>query len=191
MADDNPAAAKPARTPRHQEIEALWEAHLAAEFETQSSDAALQTMTADAYVNHIPTMTGGVGHEALADFYSKQFIPQMPPDVEMTPISRTIGETQLVDEMVVSFTHTVSMAWMLPGIRPTGKRVEVALVVLVGFSGDKIAHEHIYWDQATVLAQLDLIDPDSLPVTGAEAAHKALDSSLPSNQLIERSKSAS
>ncbi len=107
----------------------------------------------------------------------------------MTPISRTIGETQLVDEMVVSFTHTVPMAWMLPGIRPTGNRVEVALVVLVGFSGDKIAHEHIYWDQATVLAQLDLIDPGSLPVTGAEAARKALDSSLPSNQLIERSKS--
>ncbi len=75
MTDDNPAATKPTLTPRQQEIEALWEAHLAAEFETQSTDAALHTMSADAYVNHIPTMTGGVGHEPLADFYSKQFIP--------------------------------------------------------------------------------------------------------------------
>jgi SnoaL-like polyketide cyclase len=104
----------------------------------------------------------------------------------MTPLSRTIGTDQLVDEMVVRFTHTVEMDWMLPGIAPTGKRVEVALVVIVHFRDGKLAHEHIYWDQASVLAQLGLIDAATLPVCGADTARKALDPSLPANALIRR-----
>ena len=105
-------------------------------------------------------------------FYTTHFIPKMPPDMEMMPLSRTIGTDQLVDEMVVRFTHTVEMDWMLPGIAPTGKRVEVALVVIVHFRDGKLAHEHIYWDQASVLAQLGLIDVATLPVCGADAAPK-------------------
>src|SRR5467141_1994342 len=107
----------------------------------------------------------------------------MPPDMEMTPVSRTIGTDQLVDEMVISFTHTTEMDWMLPGIAPTGRRVEVALVVIVRFRDGKLAHEHIYWDQASVLAQLGLLDADKLPVGGADSAKKALDPSLPANAL--------
>lgn len=142
----------------------------------------------DAYVNHIPVMTGGVGRDELREFYSKRFIPQMPADTEMTPISRTIGDDQLVDEMVFKFTHGVAMDWMLPGIAPTGKRVEVPLVVIVRFRDGKVAHEHIYWDQASVLVQLGLLDARSLPVAGVEAPRKTLDPNLPSNTLIDRAR---
>ena len=116
---------------------------------------------------------------AKREFYSRRSIPQMPPDTEMTPISRTIGNDQLVDEMVFKFTHSTRMDWMLPGIAPTGKRVEVPLVAIVRFREGKLAHEHIYWDQASVLVQLGLLDPASLPVVGVDSARKVLDSSLP------------
>ena len=164
----------------------LWEEHLRYEFETKSAEDTIATMVPDAYVNHIPVMTGGVGHAALRAFYATRFIPKMPPDHEMTLISRTIGKDQLVDEMVTRFTHSIEMDWMLPGIAPTGRRVEVALVVIVRFRDGKLAHEHIYWDQASVLAQLGLIDAEKLPVGGAESAKKALDPSRPANALIRR-----
>jgi carboxymethylenebutenolidase len=131
-------------------------------------------------------MTGGVGRHQLREFYRTHFIPQMPPDTEMTPISRTIGHDRLVDEMIFRFTHSIEMDWMLPGIPPTGKRVEVPLVVVVHFRDGKLAHEHIYWDQASVLVQLGLLDPGALPIAGVEAAHKALDPTVPSNTLIQR-----
>lgn len=106
--------------------------------------------------------------------------------MELTPVSRTIGTNQLVDEMLVKFTHTIQMDWMLPGIAPTLKRVEVALVVIVQFRDDKLAHEHLYWDQASVLVQLGMLDPGTLPVVGVDSARKVLDPSLPSNALIDR-----
>jgi carboxymethylenebutenolidase len=164
----------------------LWEEHIKYEFETRDTEDTLKTMVEDAYVNHIPVMTGGVGREELRAFYSTRFIPQMPPDTAMTPISRTIGDDRLVEEMVFTFTHTVKMDWMLPGIAPTGKRVEVPLVVIVQFRDGKLAHEHIYWDQASVLVQLGLIDPSTLPVAGVESARKVLDPALPSNTLMQR-----
>jgi len=164
----------------------LWEEHIKHEFATHDTEETLATMVDDAYVNHIPTLTGGVGKEALREFYSKRFIPQMPPDTEMTPVSRTIGTDQLVDEMVFKFTHTIRMDWMLPGLAPTGKRVEVPLVAIVKFRAGKLAHEHIYWDQASVLVQLGLIDAGKLPVAGVESARKVLDPSLPSNALMNR-----
>jgi carboxymethylenebutenolidase len=164
----------------------LWEEHVRHEFATRNTEETLATMVEDAYVNHIPVLTGGVGRIELREFYSKRFIPQMPPDTEMTPISRTIGNDQLVDEMVFKFTHTIRMDWMLPGVPPTGKRVEVPLVAIVRFREGKLAHEHIYWDQASVLVQLGLLDPATLPVVGVESARKALDPSLPSTALISR-----
>jgi len=173
----------------HQEnLVRLWEEHLKYEFETKNADDTIATMVEDAYVNHIPVMTGGIGHAALREFYATHFIPKMPPDMAMTPVSRTIGEDQLVDEMLISFTHTIEMDWMLPGIAPTGRRVEVALVVIVRFRDGKLVHEHIYWDQASVLAQLGLLDREKLPVTGVESARKALDPSRPANALIRRAR---
>jgi carboxymethylenebutenolidase len=165
----------------------LWEEHVRHEFATKSTDETLATMVEDAYVNHIPVMTGGSGKPELRQFYSTHFIPKMPPDLEMTPVSRTIGTDQLVEEMVLKFTHSIVIDWMLPGIAPTGRRVEVALVVIVRFRDGKLAHEHIYWDQASVLAQLGLIDPDRLPVAGTAGARKVLDPRLPANALIRRS----
>jgi carboxymethylenebutenolidase len=175
-------------TPDQRSLNDLWEEHLRDEFTTRDTNATLQTMVPDAYVNHVPVLTGGVGHEQLREFYSQHFIPKMPPDTKIVPISRTIGAERLVDEMIFHFTHTIEMDWMLPGIPPTGKQVECPLVVIVHFRDGKLANEHIYWDQASVLVQLGLLDPSSLPVAGLETARKLTNPSLPSNHLIERAK---
>jgi carboxymethylenebutenolidase len=168
-----------------QTLSARWDDHVKYEFATRNTDHTLETMVADSYVNHVPVMTGGVGLEELREFYSKRFIPQMPPDTAMTPVSRTIGIDRVVDEMVFEFTHTIRMDWMLPGVEPTNIHVKVALVVIVHFREGKLAHEHIYWDQASVLAQLGLIDASKLPVAGVESAEKVLNPSLPSNELMK------
>ena len=163
-----------------------WDEHVKYEFATRDTEDTLRTMVPDAYVNHVPVLTGGVGHDELREFYSQRFIPQMPPDTSMTSVSRTIGVDRVVDEMVFEFTHTIKMDWMLPGVAPTGKHVKIPLVVIVHFRDGKLAHEHIYWDQASVLAQLGLIDATKLPVAGVETAEKVLDPSLPANKLMER-----
>src|SRR4030095_15630098 len=173
-------------TPAQETLGRIWEDHVRYEFSTHNTEDVLATMVGDAYVNHIPVLTGGVGRDELREFYSKRFIPQMPPDTEMTPVSRTIGEDQLVDEMVFKFTHSIRLDWMLPGVAPTGKRVEVPLVAIVRFRGGKLAHEHIYWDQASVLAQIGLLDAAPLPVAGVESARKVLDPTLPANALMRR-----
>lgn len=157
------------------DLSLLWEEHTAHEFSTRDTEATLATMVEDAYVNHIPVLTGGYGKAALREFYSQRFIPSMPPDTTLTPVSRTVGADQLVDEMIFSFTHTQEMPWMLPGVAPTGRRVEVPLVAIVRFRNGKLAHEHIYWDQASVLKQIGLITDESLPIRGAETARKVLD----------------
>jgi len=169
-----------------QSLSSKWDDHVRYEFATRNTDDTLETMVVDAYVNHVPVMTGGVGHDELREFYATRFIPQMPPDTSMTPVSRTIGVDRVVDEMVFEFTHTIKMDWMLPGVEPTGKHVKVALVVIVHFREGKLAHEHIYWDQASVLVQLGLIDAAELPVAGVESAEKVLDPTLKSNLLMKR-----
>lgn len=161
------------------DLAALWKEHTDHEFATRDTEATLATMVDDAYVNHIPVMTGGHGKAALRAFYSTDFIPCMPPDTTLMPVSRTIGESQLVDEMIFSFTHTEEMPWMLPGVPPTGRAVRVPLVVIVHFRDGKLAHEHIYWDQASVLKQIGLISDPSLPVCGAETADKVLAGARP------------
>ena len=173
-------------TPAQQVLSDLWEEHMKAEFVTRSADDAVAAMVEDAHVNHVPVMTGGVGREQVREFYRTSFIPQMPPDLQIIPISRTIGTERVVDEMVVTATHSVQMDWLLPGLPPTGKRMEIAVVAIVTFRAGKLASEHIYWDQASVLVQLGLLDSRTLPVAGAESAQKVLDPTLPANTLIER-----
>ena len=174
-------------SPRQRALRDIWEAHMKGEFADKSVAETMATMVEPAHVNHVPTMTGGTGFPAISAFYAAHFIPKMPPDTKVTPVSRTIGDTQIVDEMIFSFTHTVQMDWMLPGVAPTGKKVEVPLVAIIGFNNGKVQHEHIYWDQASVLVQLGMLDATVLPVAGAETARKVLDPGLPSNELIERS----
>ena len=166
------------------DLVSLWEAHCRCEFETRDVDGTMATMVAEPYVNHIPTMTGGVGHDQLRHFYKNHFIGNNPPDTSLTPVSRTVGENQIVDEMIFRFTHTSRIDWMLPGIPPTGRQVEIPLVAIVQFRDGKLTHEHIYWDQASVLVQIGLLDPTGLPVAGAETAHKVLDKTMPSNALM-------
>jgi carboxymethylenebutenolidase len=177
---------QPKLTPAQQRLADLWDEHLRHEFATRNPAQTVDTMVEDAYVNHVPVLTGGLGRTELGEFYARYFIPQMPPDMEIVPVSRTIGSDRLVDESVARFTHTIRMDWLLPGIAPTGKRVEVALVVVVEFRDGKLAGEHIYWDQASVLVQLGWLDTSTLPVAGVESARKVLDRTIPSNQLITR-----
>ncbi len=174
-------------TPEQRAMVDLWEEHLKAEFQDKDAGASCDTMVARPYVNHVPVLTGGVGRRQLEHFYGRYFIPSMPPDVEMVPISRTVGQNRIVDEFVFRCTHTVQMDWLLPGVPPTGRRLELVMVVIVYFEGGKIHHEHIHWDQASALVQLGLLDPAKLPVAGAEAARKMLDpTAVPSNLLMKR-----
>ena len=174
-------------TPAQQALSDIWDEHVRDEFAAKDATGTINTMVPDGYVNHIPVLTGGVGREQLQEFYSKRFIPQIPADTEIVPISRTVGSERLVDELIVRFTHDIEMDWMLPGIAPTGKRVEVATAAVITFRDGKLFSEHIYWDQASVLVQIGLLDPSKLPVAGVETARKLIDPSLPSNQLMERS----
>jgi carboxymethylenebutenolidase len=156
------------------DLPSLWQQHTDHEFVTRDTEATLATMVEDAYVNHVPVLTGGRGKEALRAFYSRDFIPKMPPDTTLVPVSRTVGEDQLVDEMIFCFTHTEEMPWMLPGVAPTNRSVKIPLVVIVKFRDGKLAHEHIYWDQASVLKQIGLLTDPSLPVFGVETAEKVI-----------------
>jgi carboxymethylenebutenolidase len=165
----------------------IWERHMAAEFKTKSIDETMATMTSDPFVNHVPVMTGGVGYNEVRQFYSTCFIPCHPPDTDFVPVTRTVGKDRIVDELIHKFTHTIEMPWMLPGIPPTGRRVEIAVIVVVQFKDEKIAGERIYWDHASVLAQIGFIDAKKLPASGIEASRKVIDPSQePSNSLIKR-----
>jgi carboxymethylenebutenolidase len=170
------------------DIGAVFDAHVAAEFLDLDLDAAMGTMAGDPYVYHVPTMAGGVGTEDVRRFYGSHFIGKWPPDTEITPVSRTVGETQVVDELVMSFTHTVEMDTLLPGVAPSGRRVRLPVCVVVGFEDGKVKHEHIYWDQASLLAQVGVLEPAGLPVSGAEQADNLLDPrARPMNELLAAS----
>jgi len=173
-------------TTEQQAMVEIWERHMAAEFEEKSIDATMATMTSDPFVNHVPVMTGGVGYSEVLHFYSTYFLPGHPPDTEVVPVARTVGDDRLVDELIHKFTHTIEMQWILPGVPPTGKQVEIVVIVVVQFKDGKIAGERIYWDQASVLAQVGLINAEKLPVTGIEASRKVVDPAQePSNRLIK------
>lgn len=173
-------------TPTQAALNTLWETHLASEFAHKSADEALATMTQDPQVIHVPTLLGGRGREELHAFYARHFLNQLPADMEMVPLSRTIGENRVVDELIVRFTHSAPMDWLLPGFPATHKRIEFALVVIVRFEGDKIASETIYYDQATILRQAGLLPDPELPVLGAESA-RAMIEPTPLNELLHRS----
>ena len=170
----------------HLDLSALWDQHCYHEFVTRDVDATMATMVPQPYVNHVPTMTGGVGQRELARFYRHHFIPTTPTDTKLIPISRTIGADRVVDEMLFCFTHDIEIDWMLPGLKPTGKYVEIPLVAIICFRGGKLYNEHIYWDQASVLVQIGALDVKGLPVAGVETAKKLIDESLPSNTLMKK-----
>ena len=156
------------------DLGAICDEHVASEFATKDLDATMRTMVEEPYVWHVPTLEGGRGGDAVRRFYRSRFIGHSPEDAALTPIARTVSENRVIDEFVFQFTHDIEIPWMLPGIEPTGRTVRIPTVVVMGFEGDKVAFEHIYWDQASVLRQIGILDPDGLPVSGAEQADRLL-----------------
>ena len=177
-------------TAEERHLIALWERHMHCEFAARDATATIATMSRDNSVNHVPVLTGGSGHDELIAFYARHFIPKMPADTRITPICRTVGQGRVIDEFLFAFTHDIEMDWMLPGVAPTGRWVEVPLVVMVQLREGKIVFERIYWDQASVLVQIGLLDPSRLPVAGVETARKVLNPQLPANELIRRARKA-
>ena len=163
----------------------VWDAHTAAEFEQKDADAAIATMTDHPVLIHVPVNTGATGKEELRRFYRDIFIPQMPPDVELQLLTRSVGQDRIIDEFILRLTHTVRMDWFAPGIEATGRRLAVPHVGIISFENGKISSEHIYWDQATVLTQMGLLNK-SLPVIGGTQCDRLLDANAPVNQLIKR-----
>ena len=162
----------------------VFDAHMAAEFDVRDIEATMGTMVDQPYLNHVAVMTGGRDAAEVRRFYERHFIPRWPADTRADPVSRTVGSDHVVDELVMSFTHDIEMDFMLPGVPPSGRPVRVPVCAVVGVSDGRVTHEHIYWDQATILMQVGALDPAGLPVTGADQARKMLDPSLAPNALI-------
>jgi carboxymethylenebutenolidase len=155
-------------------LAAVFDKHIKHEFQDHDVDATMKTMVGEPYVHHVPMMTGGIGYDSVYNFYKNHFVGKMPDDTKIEHISRTIGKDQVVDELILKFTHTREIEYMIPGIAPTGKYVEIPHVVVMKFVGNKIAHEHIYWDQASVLVQIGVLDTNTnnLPAKGIEQSRK-------------------
>ncbi len=157
----------------------IFNAHMEAEL-AGDLEKTMATMSKNPHIVNVPTMIGGQGAGGVRTFYKNRLIGQFfPPDAKFETISRTATAERLIDELIISFTHTIPMDHILPGVKPTGKFVEAVFVVIVGIDDGKVSYEHIHWDQANVLVQLGLIDPSGLPVTGAGAAAKLRDPSVP------------
>jgi carboxymethylenebutenolidase len=145
-------------TAYQQTMLATWQQHTYAEFVLKDADAALATMIENPYVLLVASGVVRVGQAAVREFYADKFLPNIPPDFEITTVSQTFGDDRIVEEMALRFTHTIDMDWALPGVRPTGRKAEFMVASFIQFDGGKIAHEHAYWDQATVLSQLGILD---------------------------------
>jgi carboxymethylenebutenolidase len=169
---------------------AVFDAHVRAEFVERDVDATMATMADAPYLTHVPVLTGGYGRDEVRRFYETYFVGRWPVDTQITQISRTIGQGRVIDELIVSFTHDAEMPAILPGVEPTGRKVELPHVVVMGINDGKVSYEHIYWDQGSLLAQIGMLDPTKLPITGVEQARKLVDPKLPSNELIRRAEKA-
>ena len=150
----------------------VFDKHVKSEFEDKDVESTMKTMVKEPYVLHVPVMTGGVGYNDVYNFYKNDFVGKMPKDVKITRISRTVGKNQVVDELIISFTHNMEVKSLLPGVQPTSKYVELPIVVVMKFRGNKIVYENIYWDQASLLTQLGLLDAENLPIKGIEQSEK-------------------
>jgi carboxymethylenebutenolidase len=178
-----------ASEPAGPDLGRVFDTHVASEFESKDLEATMATMIDEPYVTHLPTLAGGVGAAEVRRFYDAHFIGHWPDDVAITHVSRTVGDDRVVDEMVMHFTHDRVMDTFLPGMAPTGRPVRLPVVVVAGFQDGKVAYEHIYWDQASLLVQVGALDASNLPVSGNEQAAKLLDKDRPCNGLIERAAS--
>jgi carboxymethylenebutenolidase len=157
------------------DLGAVFDQHVGAEFVAKDIDATMDTMGQEPYVWHVPALTGAAGRDAVRRFYKSQLIGCTPADAVLRPIARTVSADRVIDEFVLEFTHDCEVPFMLPGVAPTGRRVRIPTVVVMGFEEGKVAYEHIYWDQASVLVQVGLLDRSELPVAGSEQADRLLE----------------
>ncbi|KAF2845399.1 dienelactone hydrolase-like protein [Plenodomus tracheiphilus IPT5] len=177
---------------RHVDLEpvtqGLWDAKYMDDVPERASMSIVRGMSQNSpHITIFPTLEGGVGRKKLEEFYREFFVPSLVEDFDIRLVSRTVGVNRVVDEMVVSFTHDDEVDWILPGVPPTDKFVQVPMVSVVAVVGGKLVSEHMYWDQASVLMQVGLLDPKlvptalkskglkELPVTGAEAAKQLVE----------------
>ncbi|KAF1848426.1 NTF2-like protein [Cucurbitaria berberidis CBS 394.84] len=169
-------------------IQNVWNAKYEDDVPERASMAVVQNMTQNSpHISIFPTLEGGVGRKKVEEFYREFFVPSLVEDFKIRLVSRTIGADRVVDEMVVSFTHSDEVDWILPGVQPTDKFVEIPMVSIIAVRGGKLVSEHMYWDQASVLMQVGLLDPKvvpknlragglkRLPVVGAEAAKQLVE----------------
>ena len=163
---------KTKRIKKRHSLGAVFDKHIKCEFQDHDVDATMKTMVKEPYVYHVPMMTGGIGYDSVYEFYKNHFVGKMPDDIKVERISRTVGKDQVVDELILKFTHDREIDYLIPGIAPTGKYVELPHVVVMKFAGNKIVHEHIYWDQGSLLAQIGFLDANNLPVKGIEQSRK-------------------
>jgi carboxymethylenebutenolidase len=166
------------------DLGAVFDAHMSAEFELRDAEKAMETMTDAPSLTHVPVVTGARGKDALHDFYRDHFVGKWPSDLSVERISRTTTDNMVIDEFIVRFTHDIVMDAILPGVVPTGRRVELPHVAVVGFENGKIAFERIYWDQGSMLVQLGLLDVGRLPLVGSQQAAALLHEDYPRNELI-------
>ncbi|BCS30275.1 dienelactone hydrolase [Aspergillus puulaauensis] len=116
-----------------------------------------------ASVNCLPSGIGGSSPTDIASFYSSEFIPSGPPSQHIRLLTRTAGPDRVVDELLLTFEHTEEIPWLLPDVPPTGRFVRIPIVMTANFLAGKIARHNIYWDQASVLVQIGLLDPCLIP----------------------------
>jgi carboxymethylenebutenolidase len=128
-------------------------------------------MTENPYVFLIASGAARVGRAVVHEFYANHFLPKIPPDLEITSLSQSFGNDRIAEEMVIRFTHAIEMDWLLPGLRPTGQIAEFVLAAIIQFQDGKVAHEHLYWDQATVLSQMGVLN-HPMAATGVASAGK-------------------
>ena len=169
-----------------EDLGAIFDAHVSAEFDAKDLAATMATMSERPHLNHVPVLTGGWGRDEIAHFYGTYFIGHWSSDTHTTLISRTIGQGRVVDEFILSFTHDREMPAILPGVAPTGRKVEIPLVIIMGIENGTVAYEHIVWDLASILVQIGLLERGSQPVSGVEQARRLLDPTLPVNTLIKQ-----
>ena len=134
----NTIISNPEAVSREQEnMLSVWQQHMHAEFVLKDADAALATMTDHPYVFFVGLGMARIGRAAVRELYANTFLPNIPPDLEVNSLSLTVGADRIVEEMVARFTHTLKMDWILPGVRPTNRRIELAAAVVVGFEADR------------------------------------------------------
>ncbi|KAJ4351618.1 uncharacterized protein N0V89_006961 [Didymosphaeria variabile] len=190
------------------DLELIWDEHTYYEFADRSVEHTMSTMVQEPYIGALIgiQLTGGVGREPLTNFYAHNFIFNNSADTNLELISRSIAIDRIIDEFIFTFTHDRELDWLVPGIPPTNLKVEVPFCAVVNIRGDRLYHEHISWDQGTVLRQLGLLPeylpfphplPDGkapapgkrleyrVPVFGTEVAHKMRDrNTVPSNEMF-------